>query len=1180
MQKVKGFTNKTSEVQKENLGNEDVTESSAEESLPGKSSYLNKSGLTHKKNFRIADELSRQMQELAAREEITIFMIILQALHILFYKYDTGNEIEVGIPNTSVLLNEGDQPIQLFNSLVPLRNKISSEKSFLELLSKLKDSMFNTAEGNRNTFTLEDETTKQGKDLGVIPTHQILLIVENSAEECQQQFGLLQLSGEPHTLGLSRPDIQFFIKETPGRLEGTIEYNSELYREEQIDRIVNHLNELLVSILQTPSGQVAKYNILTAKEKHQLLVLFNDTKTEYPREKTLVNLFEDQVKANPDKVAVIFEDEKRTYSELNKRANQVAWSLLKQGIKKETLVPIFLERSAEMLIGMLGILKAGAVYVPIDPGYPADRITFMLEDTAAALIISSKKTHAKLPSSTTLNVLEIDSDNNTLGSMPVNNPSVGITSRNMAYIIYTSGSTGKPKGVMVEHQAVVDHCFGLVKVANLSNCTSFALFSPLVFDAGHSLIFTSIILGAALNILSRDLIMDGEKLVSYLEKNPVDCIKIVPSVWLSYINGDNKVLAKKVMIFGGETFSLKIQQHLVKLKYKGQVYNHYGPTEATIGKCIHKVDLEKAYKSVPIGKPFSNTQLYVVDRWDQLLPIGIAGELYIAGEGVARGYLNRPDLTAEKFIIDDFRNANPYQTTAQTDTVVGSTSTSRLYKTGDKVKWNLDGEIEYLGRIDDQVKISGYRIELGEIESVLLQNKKIRQAAVLLCEDNNGGKILVGYVVPEGTFDKDQIINQLQEKLPEYMVPGLWIELNNLPLTPNGKIDKKALSVPDFSQLLNNQYVAPQNNTEAALVKIWEDLLGIEKVGVYDSFFELGGNSIQAVTMFTRIRKHFGRELPLATIFQAPHIHKLAAVVDQKNDDINLSCLVPIQPQGSLPPLFCMHAGAGNVLFYNDLARNLGTNQPLYGLMARGLNGKEHFNKSIEEMATHYIQEIRSVQPNGPYFLAGYCLGGTIAFEMAKQLLKEGENVGLLATFNSLPATYRELLVSNLDKKVSQENHSLSSLISKYAGDYSSLNSKEKLAYPLKVVGIGWKLMTYTLKKKKNHKILKVKNKLARIGFDYYLSRGRLLPKGLRNKYMLHTNGAIAKAYKPGTYPGKMLVFSSPQIYHDPCLGWQNHVSGGIQQYDVEGKYKRRSEIMNDPFVKVISSTLQTFLQT
>ncbi|MEP7229915.1 MAG: amino acid adenylation domain-containing protein [Ginsengibacter sp.] len=1135
-------------------------------------SCLNKNIELKKKEFTIDNELAKLLQIISSNEGTTVFMTLLGVLHVLFYRYNTQDDICIGIPYSFEEIGKQQSQEVLFNGLNAMRTRISSETPFKELLRGIKATSSEAAEQKKLAAHTSEDVAIQNNNSKINLTRQVMLTVKSST----LQFGILQLSGGPLEVSSSNPEISFSIAQNSQGLAGAIQYDSALYEDDRIDRMAKHFEELISSITKEPNEKISKLNILPAGEIHQLLETFNDTEVAYPRDKSIVNLFEEQVTKTPAKIAVVFENERLTYEALNKRSNQLARYLKSLGVKKEALIPICLERSVEMLIGIIGILKAGAAYVPIDPEYPEDRINYMLEDTAAKVVITSKSARIKLPTAAGIDIIELDGHKDAIAEMPLQNPESEINSRNLAYVIYTSGSTGKPKGVMIEHQAVVDHCFGLIKVAKLEDCASFALFSPLVFDAGHSIIFTSIFLGASLNVLSKRLIMDGEKLVAYLEKYPVDCIKIVPSVWLSYVNGENTVLANKVMIFGGETFSAKIQEHLVRLDYKGIVYNHYGPTEATIGKCIHTVDLKRAYKTVPIGKPFSNTQLYVVDEWDQIVPIGIAGELYIAGEGIAREYLNRPDLSAEKFILNPFRADVAINNYDASD----PKPVSRLYKTGDKVRWNTDGEIEYLGRIDEQVKMSGYRIELGEIENVLLQNKNIRQAAVRLNEDNQGNKMLVGYVVPTATFDKQNTITQLQEKLPEYMIPGMWVELERLPQTPNGKIDKKALPIPDFSKLMDDQYAAPTNDTEIALVKIWEHLLGVKKVGIHDTFFELGGNSIQTVTMFTRIRKQFGKELPLATIFQAPNISKLAAIINQKDKVVNVSCLVPIQPQGAKPPLFCMHAGAGNVLFYKDLSKNLGMQQPLYGLMARGLNGKEHFHTSIEEMAAHYIKEIRSVQPHGPYFLAGYCLGGTLAFEMAQQLLKEGEKTELLATFNSRSSTY--LNAPSIDSNNSSQKRPprVSSIIRAYAGDYSSLKSKEKVLYPLKVMKVGSKVIAHVLYNKTRNKILRLNARAVKFGFDYYLSKGKLLPRFLRNKYMLHTNGIMSRAYKTGIYPGKMLVFRSPQIYKDPYLGWKQHVSGVIESYDVSGKYRRRSEIMNEPYINVIASKLKTLLES
>ena len=1135
--------------------------------LGNKSNFLSK-------DFALNDELASGLKIFAAENNVTNFMVAFAVINALFFRYNDNEEINAGLPFGTNTDNNNDIKSLVFKGLCPLSRQLTGETIFNELLNEIRSAgkkILNKK--NRVSEIAEPANFSNTTNVqGTVP--QVILMFDNIAQGLQMEFGVLQLSGEPLGINLGRPQMTFFIKETSNGFKGNLEYSPRIFSDNEANRIVTHFATLLSSAIKNPSLKITELKMLGEEEKQELLAGFNSSLADYPRQKTVVDLFEEQASVNPGRIAVVFENKRINYDELNKRSNQLAHYLIECGVKKESLIPICLNRSSEMIVAILGILKAGAAYVPIDPEYPQDRINYMLEDTAATIVISNLASAKKLYASAKLHVIELDVHAETIAKKSQKNLPSQITSCNLAYIIYTSGSTGKPKGVMIEHQAVLDHCVGLIQTAKLDLCRSFALFSPLVFDAGHSVIFISLFLGASLNVLSKDLIMDGEKLVEYFNENPADFIKIVPSVWLSYINAGNKVLAKKIMLFGGESFTPKIKEHLVNLDYKGIVYNHYGPTEATIGKCIHTVNLQRNYKTMPIGRPFSNTQLYVVDHHEQLVPIGVSGELYIAGEGIARGYLNRPELSAEKFTDNIFRG----EATFTSESNQHGEIVSRLYKTGDKVRWNEDGEIEYLGRIDEQVKLRGHRIELGEIENVLLQDPQIRQAAVKLAEEDNGNKLLVGYIVPESTFDKSKAIQNLQKQLPDYMVPGFWVELKALPLTSNGKIDKKALPAPDVAGVLDNQYAAPETETEIALAKMWEDLLGIKKIGVHDTFFELGGNSIQAVTMFTRIRKHFGKELPLAAIFQAPDIKRLAAIITEKDNIVNFSCLIPIQPLGSNTPLFCMHAGAGNVLFYKDLAKNLGNDQPLYGLMARGLLGKEHFHTTVEDMAAHYIKEIRSVQLHGPYQLAGYCLGGTLAFEMAKQLTDAGEKVELLATFNSRSSSYLNSPDPTDSQDSKKKTPSLSEVIFTYAGDYSSMNITKKILYPFKIVKIGSKLAAYMVYKKTKHKILVFNAKVTKRGFDYYLSRRKLLPRFLRNRYLLHTNGIMTRAYNPGTYNGKMIIFRSPQIYKEACLGWKEHVAGGIETFNVPGKYKRRSEIMNEPHVKVISDKLKTYL--
>ncbi|MBA3830264.1 MAG: amino acid adenylation domain-containing protein, partial [Taibaiella sp.] len=697
---------------------------------------------------------------------------------------------------------------------------------------------------------------------------------------------------------------------------------------------------LLESIVKNPSQKISKLKMLSAIEEEQILKTFNDTQVEYPRDKSIIDLFEAQAIKTPGAVALLYKQEELTYKELNERSNQLAHYLRSRGVKEEVLVPICIERSLEMITGILGILKAGGAYVPIDPEYPADRIKYMLKDTSAAVIVSSKAVRARLPGSHEgVEIIEIDTIWEEISKEPVKDLQINISPYSLAYVIYTSGSTGKPKGVMIEHQAVLDHCFGLIKSAGLEKCKSFALFAPLVFDAGHAIIFSSLFLGASLHVLSKELIIEGDRLADYLERRSVDCVKIVPSVWLSYIAGNNIVLGNNVMIFGGEGFSVKIQEQLKKLNYKGDVYNHYGPTEATIGKTIHKVNLQKKYITVPIGRPFSNTKLYIVDQRDQLVPFGVAGELYISGEGIARGYLNRPELTAEKFIKDPFSAKDGYM----------------LYKTGDKAKWNAEGEIEYLGRIDEQVKIRGHRIELGEIENELAHIEGVKHGTVATIDDNLGNKILVGYIVARGSFNKEAIITRLRSKLPEYMIPLIWIEIEELPLTSNGKVNKKALPHPGSSLELTREYTAPRNETEEKLSAIWQGLLEIEKVSTQDNFFELGGHSLLAMRLVSAVRRNLSVEIPVKSLFLYPTIAQLANYLQGRDTE----ALLPVIEVKDRPENIPISYSQERLWFIDQLEGSVQYHIPAV-LRMRGKLDSEALRRSFGEIVNRH-EVLRSV---------------------------------------------------------------------------------------------------------------------------------------------------------------------------------------------------------------------------
>jgi amino acid adenylation domain-containing protein/non-ribosomal peptide synthase protein (TIGR01720 family) len=580
--------------------------------------------------------------------------------------------------------------------------------------------------------------------------------------------------------------------------------------------------------------------------------------------KSFINLFEEQVIKTPDQIAVVFEGERCTYKELNERANKLAHYLRFNGVIDETLVPLYIERGVNMMVGILGIMKAGAAYVPIDTDFPLERIDYMLQDTAAKIVVTSTGTAYRISGKGAFNIVEIE----TISGQSTDNLPTNVSGNLLAYVIYTSGSTGAPKGVMVEHRNLVDYITGLSEKIQISECRSFALVSTIATDLGNTVIYASLASGGALHLFTKESASDVELLHGYFATHQIECLKIVPSHWKALNLDDQLLLPKKLLVFGGEALPEKFVQDILKCNAGCRIVNHYGPTETTIGKLLHVVEPAAEYEyTIPIGKPFSNTKVLVLNNNLKFCPIGVAGQLYITGAGLARGYLNNEELTREKFIQNPFSKKEG----------------SLMYSTGDLVKYLPDGNISFIGRVDNQVKIRGYRIELGEIENMLQQSSLVSQAVVLARDDKQGNKQLVAYIIPEDDFDKEAIIDYLKEKLPVYMLPALWMQLESLPLTANGKVDRQALPDPAAAEISADQYMAPRNETEIKLAEIWQELLDIEQVGIHDNYFELGGDSIITIQLVSRARRN-GVELQIGDVFTYQTIARLSALLEQRAD--------------------------------------------------------------------------------------------------------------------------------------------------------------------------------------------------------------------------------------------------------------------------------------------------------
>jgi len=712
---------------------------------------------------------------------------------------------------------------------------------------------------------------------------------------------------------------------------------------------------------------------------------WNETFAAYPKE-TLPYFLNQCAKQYAGKTAIKFHGRTLSYQNLSESSNKLAKLLIDNGIQTGDIVALALDRSPEMVISLLAILKSGAAYIPLDPEYPKDRIEFMLEDSSAKVLLTSKK-HAGHFQSQAAEILIEDaliklSDYN--GSAP----DVQLGSDDLAYVLYTSGSTGKPKGVQIRHDNLVNFLLSMQKAPGMTADDKLLAVTTISFDIAGLELYLPLISGAQLILSNSETAKDGRLLLDLVKDENITFMQATPYTWRMMLEaGWENYLPIKILC-GGEALPKDLAGKLTSRS--GSLWNMYGPTETTIWSTAKLI---KSEEDITIGRPIANTQVYILDENLNNLNDGEIGEIFIAGDGVAKGYLNRAELTAERFIADPFSEKPG----------------GKMYRTGDLGKIKENGEIQCLGRIDHQVKVRGYRIELEEIEHALIQQPGVKEAVVVAREDNPGDPRLVAYLVLTADAEANDIKAQtfschkaLMAILPEYMVPDDFVMLPEIPITPNGKIDRKALPKPDYSLInRNGEYVAPRTDVEKQVAEIWQELMGLEKISIFDNFFTLGGRSLVAVQIMARIEKLTGKRLPLATLFEHSTIEKLSLRLNVDAKSITWESLVPIKPRGSKMPLYIVHGAGLNVLLFNALAMNMDEEQPVYGLQARGLNGIDEPLDVMEEIAANYITEIIAQNPTGPYALAGYSLGGTIAYEMAHQLIQMGKEVKMLAVFDT-----------------------------------------------------------------------------------------------------------------------------------------------------------------------------------
>ncbi len=839
--------------------------------------------------FAIDTKLSEQLRTLSKQQGATLFITLLAVYKALLYRYSGQHDISVGTSFARREQHELENLIGLFVNTLALRDEINPEASFIELLQQVKTTTLGAYENQDIPFEKIVETVVKERTQGRNPLFQVMLVFANTPEVSELRLPGLELSKEAYEQNTTKFEITFFITETVDGLKGSVQYSTDLYRKETIEQMVSHFKTLLNSALKTPQEKVGRLVMLDSVETGMLLEKFNDSSVAYPKDQSVINVFEGQVMQFPEKTALVFDGQQLSYKELNKRANQLANYLRSKGVREGMLVPVYLNRGLEMMIAIMAIMKAGAAYVPVDSDFPEERIKHILDDTGASIIITEKSNSLKIEQPVSVEIIEIDYDWSQISKSGDENLNLEVKPNNLAYVIYTSGSTGKPKGVMIEHSSLLDYFAGLAQRVQIDKCESFALVSTLATDLGNTVIYGALLSGGALHIFSKESVSSIEFLHNYFHQNKIDCLKIVPSHWNALSKDEALLLPERLLIFGGEALPAKYIDNIRASGASCKVINHYGPTETTIGKLLHQVENNRAYQNtIPIGRPFSNTKVYVLNREQQLCPAGVPGQLYIAGDGVARGYWNKQALTKEKFIKDPFQDSN-------------FTNGKWMYATGDLVKWLPDGSISFIGRVDDQVKIRGYRVEPGEIENILQQSEFVNKAIVIAKDDKQGNTTLVGYIIPEGAFDRTNIVSYLKDTLPEYMVPSALVELESLPLTANGKVDKRALPDPEI-ELPGDEYVAARNETEQRLAEIWQEVLELDRVGIHDDFFELGGHSLLAIRLVSAIRKIFAVEMPIGDIFDYPTVALLSVQIE-KNVEAVVPPIVPVKQKPERIPL-------------------------------------------------------------------------------------------------------------------------------------------------------------------------------------------------------------------------------------------------------------------------------------
>lgn len=1077
---------------------------------------------------------SQKIKDFSKANGVTLFVTLLSAFNVLLFRYTEKEDLLIGFPHANRQTPEFQRTFGLFINLIPFRSKINKNGTFLDYLQEVNQSIKKVFAHGEIPFNFLVEHLNPHRNLGIEPLFQILFVHQNFPEAYKHPEA--KIVPIPIDVGEGHYNLTFIVEDFNDEINVKIKYKNDLYDPFYIDKIFEHYANVLEAAVKNPTELISHICLISKEEKEWLLAKARHKA--YSEENSILfcEAFQSQVKQTPDAIALECQDRSLTYLDLNKKANQLARSL---PASSETLIAVLLDRTESFLIAFIGILKSGAAFLPIDPAFPKERIHHLLESSKAAFLISESRFQS-LVASSHIPYLFLDTDLDSLQKESDKDLDLNINDRDLAYVIFTSGSTGNPKGVCIEHGQLASYIQSIDLETSCFNLNRFAFTSTIAADLGYTNLFFPLTKGGTVIIIPKDVTDDPDRLSLFLERNSVDCLKFAPSQFSFLLKAQVPfhILPKKLLILAGEVTPYSLISEVKKLNSDCKLIINYGPTETTISAMTNQAVYENPWKTNPfLGHPNLNYHIYLMDERMGLVPIGVEGEIYIGGKSVARGYLNQPQLTADSFLMNPFSKE------------------SRLYKTGDRARYTKDGEIEFLGRKDRQVKIRGFRVELGEIEAALNKIPGVDQAAVVY----QSGTLVAFVVLKVGdSVSGEKIKRTLRDWLPSYMVP---LEVSILPefsLTPSGKIDFKSLKqhIP-YSEKTITQFA--RDSVELTLTKIWEEVLKVDRLGVNESFFDLGGHSFLALDLILKIEDAFGVKLSLAILFESNTIEQLAEKIRNEAVSLYRTPLVVIQKGKELPAFFFVHPAGGQVLCYYDLAKSLKRDVPFYGLHAPFMEEEGlHHHDSIEKIASKYLVDVRKILPQmGPVVFGGWSLGGVIAFEMARHISVE---------------TGRFPFVVILDQGVS----SLSGEEMSFLPDSEYIMKLLKQVETFNEVDFGMKIDQFKGKSFEEQ---------SHLVYHTFIEK-RLIPEDVQKENFLKflemqkIQSTALNKYKPGKYAGPVLLIraeaSQSQKNNVPSLFWDKVASDLTIQW-VPGTH---TSMMKLPHVNTTSQIINTWMDT